>query len=157
MKVIGIVDTTFSRVDMGAAAISEIQTFSRTKGWDVKLERRTVPGFKDLAVECLRLHDDVQFDIGMAIGWVGGMPIDSQCAQEASQSIAAAQLMLRKHVLEVFIHENESQDPVELQQIALNRAIEHAKNALNMVFDPNSLIDGAGSGRRQGGRSVGPL
>jgi riboflavin synthase len=157
MKTIGIVDTTFSRVDMGTVAVDETLRCAQERGWDVRVVRRTVPGFKDLAVECVRLFDAEKFDIGMAIGWVGGMPIDAQCAHEAAMAIAHAQLMLRTHILEVFIHENESPRPEELLSIARNRATEHARNALYLLFDPSQLTKWAGTGRRQGGPSVGAL
>jgi riboflavin synthase len=44
---IGIVDTTFSRVNMGAIALDEMKKFP-----EAQVERRTVPGVKDLPVEC---------------------------------------------------------------------------------------------------------
>ncbi len=157
MKVIGVVDTTFSRVDMGSEAIQELQTFAQANHWACKVVRRTVPGFKDLAVECVRLFDDEKFDICLAIGWVGGMPIDTQCAHEAAMAIGSAQLLLRTHILEVFLHEHESSDPVELNAIAVGRATEHARNALYLLFEPEQLTRWAGTGRRQGGPSVGPL
>lgn len=157
MKIIGVVDTTFSRVDMGSVAVTELEQFAKKNNWPCKILRRTVPGFKDLAVECIRCHDEENFDICMAIGWVGKMPIDTQCAHEAATAIASAQLMLRKHILEVFLHENESTDPAELHSIAVGRATEHARNALYLLFDPKQLTAWAGTGRRQGGRSVGPL
>ena len=52
MKIkIGIVDTMFSRMNMGAIAIDELK-----KNFpDVEYVRRTVPGIKDLPVECKRL------------------------------------------------------------------------------------------------------
>ena len=98
MKTVGVVDTTFSRVDMGAVAVTELEQFAKKNNWPCKILRRTVPGFKDLAVECIRFHDEENFDICMAIGWVGGVPIDTQCAHEAATAIASAQLMLRKHI-----------------------------------------------------------
>jgi riboflavin synthase len=44
---IGIADTTFARVNMGAIAIDELR-----KNASVSLERVTVPGIKDLPVAC---------------------------------------------------------------------------------------------------------
>ena len=66
---IGIVDTTFSRVDMGGIALDEIKAYP-----DVQTERRTVPGIKDLAVECKRLLEE-GCDCVLALGMVGGAPI----------------------------------------------------------------------------------
>lgn len=157
MKRVCVVDTMFSRVDTGAAAVRELESFAAENDWEIEIERRTVPGFKDLAVECVRAFDAKPFDICMALGWVGGMPIDSQCAHEAATSIAQAQLLLRTHILEVFIHESETADAAELKQIALKRTTEHARNALYLVFQPQKLTEMAGTGQRQGGPSVGPL
>ncbi len=48
---IAIVDTTFSTVDMGKIAVDEL-----TRQYpSIRFIRRTVPGFKDLAVECQQL------------------------------------------------------------------------------------------------------
>jgi riboflavin synthase len=156
-RIIGIVDTTFARVDMGAVAIAEIDRISRERGWDAPIVRATVPGFKDLAVEAVRLFDNHNCEICLVMGWVGGMPIDTQCAHEASLAIGAAQLITRRHILEVFVHESESQVLSELHTIAVERASKHALNALDMVFRPESLVERAGTGLRQGGPSVGPI
>ncbi|MFZ1921973.1 MAG: riboflavin synthase [Xanthobacteraceae bacterium] len=157
MKTVGIVDTMFARINMGDAAVDELERFSAAQGWECRCVRRTVPGFKDLAVECLRLYDEEKFDVCLAMGWVGGMPIDTQCAHEASLAIAQAQLMLRTHILEVFVHETETKVATELADIAINRSREHTKNALYFLFQPDQLVKWAGTGRRQGGSSVGPL
>jgi riboflavin synthase len=157
MKKICVIDTTFSRVDMGSVAVNELNSFAKPQGWDINVTRRTVPGFKDLAVECVRLHDELKFDIALAIGWVGGMPIDAQCAHEAASAIASAQLLLRTHILEVFIHENESSVGQDLIDLAKNRASEHARNALYLLFQQDQLTAWAGTGRRQGGPSAGAL
>ena len=71
MKRIGVVDTTFARVDMAEAALAELRKLP------VKIERRTVPGIKDLAVECKRLLDG-GCDACLALGWVGAADIDQQ-------------------------------------------------------------------------------
>ena len=67
MKLIGIADTTFARVDMGAAAIDELQ---RT-GTGFKVVRYTVPGVKDLPVACKKLIEERGCDIVMALGMPG--------------------------------------------------------------------------------------
>lgn len=157
MKKIGVIDTTFARIDTGSVAVRELEALSEERGWPCRVTRRTVPGFKDLAAGCVRLFDDEGFDICLAIGWVGGMPVDAQCAHEASMSIANAQLMLRRHILEVFVHEIEATEAERLRSIAIRRAAEHARNALYLLFDPDQLVGWAGMGRRQGDSSVGPL
>lgn len=53
MKRIGIADTTFARVDMGAAAISAIK-----KEASIEIVRYTVPGIKDLPVAAKKLIEE---------------------------------------------------------------------------------------------------
>ncbi len=149
---IGIVDTTFSRVDMGAIALDELR-----RGFpDVLAERRTVPGIKDLAVECKRLLDS-GCDIAMALGMVGGAPIDTQCAHEASLGIQQAKLMTGKHIIEVFVHENEAWSAAELAGIFENRTRKHVHNAVLLATKPETLIATAGRGVRQGKDDEGAL
>ena len=61
------------------------------------------------------------------------------------------QLMTNKHVIEVFVFENESKgnDKV-LAKIMRNRTIKHTLNALDLVFNPKALQKKAGTGQRQG-------
>jgi riboflavin synthase len=148
---IAIVDTMFSRVDMGAIAVDEIK-----KHPDVEIERRTVPGIKDLPVECKRLLDSGA-DIAMALGMVGGAPIDTQCGHEASLGIQQAKLMTNKHIIEVFVHENEGWNQNELRGIFENRIRKHAQNAILLVKDPSALVKKAGMGVRQGKEDEGPI
>src|SRR3989338_8631171 len=95
---IGIADTTFARVDMASFAIEIIR-----KNSNAKIERYTVPGFKDLPVACKILFDRYKCDIAMAFGMAGPMPIDRQCSHEASLGLQHAQLMTNKHIIEVFV------------------------------------------------------
>ena len=157
MKKIALVDTSFSRINMGEIALNACKKYSQNHDWQFEIIRRTVPGFKDLAVECLCLLQDSGCDIAIAMGWVGGMDIDRQCGHEASLAIAQAQLMAKKHILEVFIHEKEANSANELYNIAINRTTEHCYNAMLMLFEPQMMITRAGGGIRQGGKSVGPL
>ncbi len=152
MAKVGIVDTMFARVDMGAIAIDEIK-----KDYpDMLLERRTVPGIKDLAVECKRMLDE-GCDAAMALGMVGGAPIDTQCGHEASLGIQQAKLMTNKHIIEVFVHENEAWSQAELKGIFENRVRKHAHNAVLLVKDPQALAKKAGMGVRQGKEDEGPI
>lgn len=149
---LAIVDTMFSRVNMGAIAIDEI-----TKNYpDVEIIRRTVPGFKDLAVEC-KLLLEKGCDIAIALGMAGGAPIDVQCAHEASMSILQAKLMANKHIVEVFVFENEAWNKKELMEIFDNRIRMHCHNAVALVTNPQMLIDNAGTGKRQGKPDEGKL
>lgn len=149
---LGIVDTMFSRVDMGETAIDEIK-----KNYpEVEIIRRTVPGVKDLPVECKRLLDD-GCDSCMALGMVGGAPVDATCAHEASLGIQQAKLMTGKHIIEVFVHENEAWSEKEFQSICENRTRKHAHNAVLLVKEPETLVKLAGKGMRQGKEDEGPI
>ncbi len=151
MKRVGIVDTTFARCDMGRAAMDELKQIC-----SVKFVRRTVPGFKDLPVEAKVLLED-GCDLVMAFGMPGAAPIDKQCAHEASLGLIWAQLMTNKHVIEVFVHEDEAETDAELADLADRRAREHAVNAYRMIFKPKQLEKLAGTGQRQGGPDAGPI
>lgn len=149
---IGIVDTMFARVNMGEMAIDEIK-----KNYpDVEIERRTVPGVKDLPVECKKLLDE-GCDSCMALGMVGGAPVDAMCAHEASLGIQQAKLLTGKHIIEVFVHENEAWSDREFHSICENRTRKHAHNAILLVKDPQKLVELAGKGVRQGKENEGPV
>lgn len=150
--VVGIVDTTFSRVDMGAIALDELQH----RAPQLRIVRHTVPGIKDLAVECKRLLDS-GCDIALALGMVGGAPIDQQCAHEASLGIQQAKLLTNKHILEAFVHENEAWSRRELLGIFENRIRKHVQNAVDLLTRPERLTQRAGQGTRQGKEDEGPL
>ena len=153
MKIIGIADTTFARFDMGKAAIDELH--SNITGF--KIERYTVPGIKDLPVACKKLFDEKNCDIVIALGMPGPKPIDKQCAHESSTGLIRAQLMCNKHIIEVFVYEDEAKDEKELAWLAERRAREHAINALELLFKPENLIKKAGKGLREGFRDASPL
>src|SRR4030095_467301 len=142
---ISVIDTTFSRVDMGAIALDELKKADPKAG----IVRTTVPGIKDLAVEGKKLLDS-GCDIAIALGMVGGAPIDTQCAHEASLGIQQAKLMSGKHIIEVFVHENEAWSGGEFAAICDNRIRKHVHNAVALVADPVSLTRKAGGGIRQG-------
>ena len=153
MKRIGIVDTTFSRYDMAKAAIDELQSI-RTGFTTLKY---TVPGIKDIPVACKRLFEEEQCDLIMAFGMPGPKPIDKQCAHEASLGIMLTQLMCNKHILEVFVHEDEGENEKLLAWLADRRAREHARNAISLLFNRDALSKDAGMGLREGFRDIGPI
>jgi len=153
MRKIGIVDTTFARYDMGSAAEDEL----RKLGTGFKIIRRTVPGVKDLPVAAKKLIEEEKCDIVIALGMPGPKPIDKQCAHEASLGLIQAQLMTNKHIIEVFVHEDEAKDERELAWLADRRAREHAQNAYWLLFNPEKLRKLAGTGQRQGFEDVGPV
>jgi riboflavin synthase len=153
MKRIGIADTTFARYDMAHAVINELQ--SLTAG--IKIIRYTVPGIKDLPVACKKLFDERICDIVMALGMPGPKPIDKQCAHEASTGLIHTQLLCNKHIIEVFVYEDEAQNDKELARLANQRACEHARNVINLLFHPENLTKYAGHGLREGFEDAGPV
>ena len=150
---IGIADTTFARYDMGAAAIDEL----KKNASDLQIIRVTVPGVKDLPVASKKLIEEEDCEIVMALGMPGPMEKDKMCAHEASTGLIRAQLMTNTHILEVFVHEDEEEDPKELKKLAENRAREHAQNLIKMMFHPKLMEKEAGKGMREGKEDAGPL
>lgn len=150
---IGIVDTTFARYDMGKSAIEEL----KAQGGGFGIIRRTVPGVKDLPVAAKKLIEEEGCELVIALGMPGPKPIDKQCAHEASMGLIQAQLITNKHIIEVFVHEDEAKDEKELAWLADRRAREHAVNAYQLLFKPELLKKNAGKGLRQGFEDVGPV
>ena len=148
---IGIADTTFARVDMGGIAIDEIR-----KHASVGLERYVVPGIKDLPVACKKLIEERGCDLVMALGMPGGADKDKVCAHEASQGLIICQLMTNRHIIEVFVHEDEARNAKELAWLMEQRTREHAVNAVRLALRPKDLEKLAGTGQRQGFEDVGP-
>jgi riboflavin synthase len=153
MKRIGIADTTFARYDMAKSAIQEIQSHS-TK---IKIIRYTVPGIKDLPVACKKLFEESDCDISMALGMPGGKPIDTQCAHQASLGLIQTQLLCNKHIIEVFVYEDEAKNDKELAWLCDKRTREHALNVIDLLFKPMNLTKNAGKGLRQGFKDAGEL
>lgn len=153
MKKIGIADTTFARVDMAKIAIEELK--ANRSGYIII--RYTVPGIKDLPVACKKLFDEKECDIIMALGMPGPKPIDKQCAHEASIGLINAQLLCNKHIIEVFIHEDEAKNNKELAWLVENRTREHVLNVINLLFNQENLTKKAGKGLREGFKDAGSL
>ena len=156
MDLIGVVDTMFARVDMGSVAVTELEACDGY-GERFGVVRRTVPGFKDLAVACKKLVEEEGCRILVALGMPGKAAIDQVCAHEASQGIMLAQLMTSTHILEVFVHENEEEDPDRLVAVCEDRARKHARNAYWLLYEPEQLANRAGRGVRQGYADAGPI
>ncbi len=148
---IGVVDTTFARVDMASFAIEELEKYS-----GVEIVRVTVPGMKDLAVACKKLLDS-GCGICLAIAMVGSHRLDETCAHEANMGIMHAQLMTNKHILSVFVHETETDDEKDLYDICVDRVTKHAQNAYILLAKPEELVKNAGMGKRQGNQDAGPI
>lgn len=158
MTRVGIADTTFARVDMGRVVEETIRDYADEHGHDVATVRRTVPGFKDLPVAAKRLAEE-GCEVVLALGQVGPEEVDKQCAHEAALGLQKAALDTTTHVLEVFVHTDETApgDDAELRWLAENRAREHAENAMWMLFEPERMTKLAGTGQREGYADEGPI
>jgi len=152
MKRIGIADTTFARFDMAAAAIKALRGEA-----SVDIIRYTVPGIKDLPVASKKLLEEKGCEIVMALGMPGAAEKDRTCAHEASSGLIMAQLMTNKHIIEVFVHEDEAPDDRTLAWLAERRTAEHAQNVIRLLFYPEKLTRLAGTGQRQGYEDAGPI
>jgi len=150
MKV-GVVDTTFARYDMAKVAMDELKQLC-----SVQFVRKTVPGIKDLPVSAKQLLEQ-GCELVMAFGMPGAKPIDKQCAHEASLGLIWAQLLTNRHIIEVFVHEDEASSNKELAELADKRAREHARNVYRLLFKPEELTKLAGTGQREGGPDAGSL
>lgn len=158
VKRIGVADTTFSRWDMGRAAEDELNGLLRSEAsHPFEVVRATVPGVKDLPVACKKLIEEERCDIALACGYVGGAPIDRECANVADHALQQVQLMTNTHVLGAFVYETEAKDDRELAWLCDRRIREHAANAWRMLFRPEELAKMAGTGQRQGFEDAGPI
>jgi riboflavin synthase len=124
---------------MGSHAIDEL----KKTGTGFKVERYTVPGVKDLPVAAKKLIEE--------------RDCDKMCAHEASTGLIRAQLITNRHIIEVFVHEDEAKDESELAWLAERRAREHALNAYDLLFRPERLSKSAGKGLRQGFEDAGGI
>ena len=153
---IAVVDTMFARGDMGKVGIETMKKISNENNWKIEILRKTVPGVKDIPVALLNLLEQ-----GCKAGIVFGMPgkeaVDKTCSHEASLGIQQVQLMTRKTVLEVFVHEEEGKDANDLADVMHNRASKHGINLIWMLFKPEELEKRAGSGERQGRENAGKV
>lgn len=152
MKSIGIVDTSFARYDMAAAAIDEL----RAQGTGFSIERYTVPGIKDLAAGA-RILFDRGCDLVLALGMVGRQPVDKDCALAADFGLQFIQAQLGKHILGVMVHEDEAEEEARLARLFDRRTREHAINAYDLLFRPEAIRARAGTGQREGFDDAGPL
>lgn len=153
MRTIGVVDTTFARVDMGSIAKSTLLGLDER----IRVVRRTVPGIKDLPVATVKLFREGGADLVMALGMPGRAEYDKTCAHEASQGLIRSGVQEGRPVIEVFVFEGEAVNDKELAFLARRRTGEHALNAYHMLFHPETLTKMAGSGARQGFRDAGPV
>src|ERR1019366_9536183 len=133
------------RYDMGGEALDALK---QCPGYGTRFTtiRRTVPGFKDLAVAAKKLIEEEGCRIVVALGMPGKEAVDKVCAHEASTGIMTAQLMTNTPILEVFVHEDESDDPAILASVFRNRSRDHAVNPVLMRSRPQKPVPRAGQG-----------
>jgi riboflavin synthase len=112
---------------------------------------------KDLPVAAKKLIEESGCELVIALGMPGKEPIDKVCAHEASTGLIQVQLSTNKHIIEVFVHEDEAKSPKELAKLAERRSREHAVNAYDLLFRPGRLLKNAGKGLRQGFEDAGPI
>ncbi len=146
MYKIGIADTTFARYDMAKEVIKTLDKFYG----QVTYQRYVVPGIKDLPVASFILFEKYNCDLVIALGMPGPKAYDKASAQIASEGLMMCQLKFGKHILEVFVHEDEGSTDYELKQIMQDRSIKHTFNAVYLLTNPQWLVDNAGRGKRQG-------
>jgi riboflavin synthase len=146
---IGIADTMFARGDMGSLAEKTINDNINSSQGTIEIVRYTVPGVKDLPVACKKLFSENNCDIVIACGFVGAEHVDKICGHEASSAIQLVQLEQKKHIIEVFVHEDEGTDK-KLATIMHNRVVKHTLNTIKLLEGRESLQSKAGSGERQG-------
>ncbi len=152
MKRIGVVDTTFARVDLGRYAVRALGG----AGTGFRVVRRTVPGIKDLPVACRQLFVQDGVDLCLALGMPGKAEYDRLCAHEASLGLILTGVLESKPIVECFVFESEAASDAELEELGRRRAEEHARNAYALLFRPQALARHAGEGLRQGFPDAGP-
>ncbi|WP_054836150.1 riboflavin synthase [Metallosphaera hakonensis] len=122
-----------------------------------KIIRYTVPGIKDLPVAAKKLIEE-GCDGVITLGWVGKTQLDKYSYLAASIGLITVQLMTSTHVIDVTIHEDETEDEERLRDIAIDRAKKHSINLVKLVRDGRSALTGlAGKGLRQGYENAGQL
>ena len=65
--------------------------------------------------------------------------------------------MAGKHIVEVFVHEDEAEGEKELAVLMDRRTRDHALNAYNLLFHQEILRKNAGKGKRQGFEDAGEV
>lgn len=144
MSCIGVVDTTFARVDMGSVAVEELKNLLP----HAVVKRITVPGIKNTVWGALRLIKD-GCDAVIVLGWVGPTQVDKYSYLATSIGLIQLQIATGVLVLDVTVHEEEGGgDEKKLKEIAIDRARKHAWNLAQLLTE--GLEKYAGKGLRQG-------
>ncbi|MEB3806265.1 MAG: riboflavin synthase [Desulfurococcales archaeon] len=153
-KCVGVVDTTFARVDMGEIAVRTIE--ENLSGYTIL--RHTVPGVKDLPGAAKRILDRGCEGV-ITLGWIGSREADKLSYLAASIGLILVEVLTGKIVIDVTVHEDEAPgDPEKLKAIAVDRTRKHAINLVRLLREgPQALVKYAGQGLRQGYPDAGPL
>ncbi len=155
MKVncVGVVDTTFARVDMARYVIEVLE--KHLAGY--RIVRHTVPGIKDIPAAAKRIID-MGCEGVITLGWVGPGQVDKYSYLASSIGLIILGVMTGKIIIDVTVHEDEADKPEELKRIAIHRARTHAENLVALLKGgPQALTPKAGMGIRQGYPDVGPI
>ncbi len=147
---IGIVDTTFARVDMARFAVEELKSLRPA----TRILRLTVPGIKNTPYGAKRLIDAGCEGV-LVLGWIGPTTVDKISYAVASMGLVMLQLETGVPIVDVTVHEDEAHHQRELVNVAEDRTRKHARNLLLLLT--GDLSGQAGMGLRQGRRDVGPL
>jgi len=150
MDCVGVVDTTFARVDMASEAIDEIKSLAP----DVEVRRITVPGIKNTIWGAKKLAREGCTAL-LVLGWVGPSLTDKLSYLAMSIGLIELQIHLDVLILDVTVHEDEAADERELKSIAVDRSRKHARNLVALLRGDLSRL--AGMGLRQGRPDVGPI
>ncbi len=153
-RCVGVIDTTFARVDMGSIAVNVLR--KKLPGYTI--ERITVPGIKDLPGAAKRLLDQ-SCDGVITLGWVGKREADKLSYIAMSVGLILVEVLSGKIIIDVTVHEDEApDDPKRLREIAIDRVTKHAENlALLLKEGPKALVKYAGKGLRQGYEHAGEI
>lgn len=153
MKCVGIVDTTFARVDMARYVLEILER--ELPGY--RLVRHTVPGIKDVPAAARRLLD-MGCEAVITLGWVGAGLVDKYSYLASSIGLVMLGVTTGKIIIDVTVHEDEAEKPEELKRIAIERAKAHAENLVALIKGGlQALTPKAGMGVRQGYPDVGPI
>jgi len=153
LKCVGVVDTTFARVDMARYVIEVLEKELPA----YRIIRHTVPGVKDIPAAAKRIID-LGCDGVITLGWVGPGQVDKYSYLASSLGLIMLGVMTGKVIIDVTVHEDEAEKPEELKRIAVHRAKAHAENLVAMLKEgPQALTPKAGMGVRQGYPDVGPI
>ncbi len=149
MDCVGVVDTTFARVDMGAVALEELRNLLP----DAAVKRLTVPGIKNTVWAAAKLAREGCGAV-LVLGWVGPTAVDKYSYLATSIGLMQLQITTGVLVLDVTVHEEEGVGR-ELREIAIDRVKKHVWNLAQLLRGDLSRY--AGKGLRQGYPHVGEI